>query len=242
MSVQCVLMLSNGELLSQTGGDDWLQRHTIILRTSITYLQWQLTVLIKINAWHTSVQDYLNIVFLFSATFFCLQFQSYLLELHIQWIHHVHILTTERSWFGTTQLSMSKTPNMLMYRHFLFRYPLSVSPQEEYTLELSCSLRVSLIACSILVRQTGLTFSAMLFFLLLTKVGTGTLHILFMERLICGLCIQFFHETFVCKGMTLICTLGYRLSYIHSSTLINIIKKGYSPKARVCAALGWNPL
>ena len=108
------------------------------------------------------------------------QFQSYSLELHIQWIHHVHILTTERSWFSTTQLSMSKTPNMLMYRHFLFRYPLSVSPQEEYTLELSCSLRVSLIACSILVRQTGLTFSAMLFFLLLTKVGTGTLHFIYI--------------------------------------------------------------
>lgn len=71
---ECVLMLSNGELLSQSG-DDWLQRPTIILRTSITYLQWQLTVLIKINAWHTGVQDYLNIVFLFSATFFCLQFQ-----------------------------------------------------------------------------------------------------------------------------------------------------------------------
>ena len=51
---ECVLMLSNGELLSQSG-DDWLQRPTIILRTSITYLQWQLTVLIKINAWHTGV-------------------------------------------------------------------------------------------------------------------------------------------------------------------------------------------
>ena len=51
---ECVLMLSNGELLSQTG-DDWMQRPTIILRTSITYLQWQLTVLIKINAWYTGV-------------------------------------------------------------------------------------------------------------------------------------------------------------------------------------------
>ena len=51
---ECVLMLSNGELLSQTG-DDWLQRHAIISRTSITYLRWQLTVLIQINAWHTGV-------------------------------------------------------------------------------------------------------------------------------------------------------------------------------------------